>query len=283
MLHQVGRLAQPGGVGQEHGIAAEVQLHLDHVSGGAGDRRNDRRLALDQAIEQARLARIGRADHRDLDALAQSLAAARILQMRIDLHEQRADGVIPVLFQLTRQVLIGKIDDGLALGQHAGQPIGPAAIELSERAIELAQRLAALHCGLGGDQVGEPFGCGEIELAIDHRPPGELAGLGRPQAGPASQRRQHAGDDRPPTMKLQLGHGLAGEAGRSGKPQDQPLIQQAAIERIPQPSQRRLARRRHAAGQTRERRGGRRAGEANHRNPGRPRAGGQREDRIAHR
>jgi hypothetical protein len=49
----VGGFAQPGGVGEHDRIAAEVDRHLDHVAGGAGNRRGDSRLALRQTIEQA--------------------------------------------------------------------------------------------------------------------------------------------------------------------------------------------------------------------------------------
>ncbi len=45
-LDLVRRGAQPGGVGEGDGIAGDVHAHLDHVAGGAGDARDDGRLAL---------------------------------------------------------------------------------------------------------------------------------------------------------------------------------------------------------------------------------------------
>ncbi len=57
----------------------------------------------------------------------------------------------------------GKSITALALGQHADQPVSPAAIELPQRAVELAQRLASLHRVSARDQVGEPLGRGQIQ------------------------------------------------------------------------------------------------------------------------
>ena len=76
LLDRVGAVAQPGGIGQHDRVAGEVDRHLDHVAGRAGDRRGDRRFAPRQPVQQARFAGIRRADDRDRDAVAQPLAAA---------------------------------------------------------------------------------------------------------------------------------------------------------------------------------------------------------------
>ena len=61
LLDRIVALADAGGVEQGHRIAAEIEMHLDHVARRAGVGRHDRGLAPRQAIEQARLAGIRRA------------------------------------------------------------------------------------------------------------------------------------------------------------------------------------------------------------------------------
>jgi hypothetical protein len=82
---RVGGLAQPGGIGEHHGIAGQVDRDLDDVAGGAGDRRGDCRLAARQLIQQARLAGVRRTDDRHRDAVAQPLAAMPVREMPLDL------------------------------------------------------------------------------------------------------------------------------------------------------------------------------------------------------
>ena len=62
------------------GRAVEIEMHLDHVAGGAGEGRDDRGFAPRDAIEQRRLAGIRRTRDRDHDAFAQTLAARGIGQ-----------------------------------------------------------------------------------------------------------------------------------------------------------------------------------------------------------
>ena len=97
--------------------------------------------------------------------------------------------------------------------QQSQQPRAPAAIERAELAIELAQGLAALRLGLGRDQIGDRFGLGQIELAVQKGAAGEFAGLGEAQPH-ARQRRDHRRDDRAAAMDVKFGDILAGNAAR---------------------------------------------------------------------
>src|SRR5262245_14317145 len=51
-LDRIVRLADARGVEDRDGVAAEIEMHLEHVARGSGKRRDDRRLAPRQAIEQ---------------------------------------------------------------------------------------------------------------------------------------------------------------------------------------------------------------------------------------
>src|SRR5262249_23585038 len=59
-LHRIVALANARSVQQGHRIAVEVEVHLDHVPGRAGVRRDDRHVAAGDAVEQARFAGVGR-------------------------------------------------------------------------------------------------------------------------------------------------------------------------------------------------------------------------------
>ena len=87
---------------------------------------------------------------------------------------------------LGRQVLVGKIDRRFEMRQEAQQPLAPAAIQRPERAVELAQRLAALRLGLGGGEIGDGLGLGQVELAVQKGAAGEFAGLGEAQPAAAA-------------------------------------------------------------------------------------------------
>ena len=77
-LDQPAGIAQTGGVDQDDRIAAEVEMNLDRVAGGAGYGRDNCDVAAGQGIDQARLSGIGRADHGDGQAVAQALAPVPI-------------------------------------------------------------------------------------------------------------------------------------------------------------------------------------------------------------
>ena len=73
-----------GRIGQDHRIACDIQMHLDHVAGRAGAGRDDGRFAARQQIQKARFAGIGRAQDRDVKAIAQPLAAMPVVKILCD-------------------------------------------------------------------------------------------------------------------------------------------------------------------------------------------------------
>ena len=90
-------------------------MHLDHVARGAGIRRDDRRFAPRDAIEQRRLAGIGRPGDRHHQAVAQPFAAAarRRARRRSRLRSWPRDGQRRP-DQILRHIgLVGEIDRAL--------------------------------------------------------------------------------------------------------------------------------------------------------------------------
>src|SRR5262245_22999416 len=73
-LDRIVRLPDARGVEHLDGIAAEIEMHLEHIPRGSGKRRDDRRLAPRQTIEQCRFARVRRPRDGNAQALAQPLA-----------------------------------------------------------------------------------------------------------------------------------------------------------------------------------------------------------------
>ncbi len=262
LLDRIGGLAQTGGVGEDHRVAGEVDRDLDDVAGRAGVGRGDRRLAPRDAVQEARLAGIGRADDRHRDAVAQALAAPAVGEVPADVAGECCDVDEDAVLDRRRQVLVGEVDRGFEMGEDAGQALRPIAIEAAELAVELAQGLTALRFGLGRRKVGDPLGLGEVELAVLKRAAGEFAGFGEPQPE-AAERTDDRGKHGAAAVQVEFGDVLAGKARRCGKPQDESVVERVAGRRGRRagggaPS----ARRREAAGQRSDRPRRRRAGEA---------------------
>ena len=191
-----------------------------------GDLRHDGRVAPRQKIEQRGFAGVGRTDDGDREALAQALAAP-VVEMGRDLGLQLRDAGAHLVGDAGWQVLVGKIDRRLEMGQRAQTQRAPVLVEAMQRAIHLLQRELALLVGFGGHQVGDGLGLGEVELAVLEGAARELAGLGQPAEAQLADRLQRAADHGAPAMQVQLGHGLAGLGVGRLEPHDQ-----AAIDRL---------------------------------------------------
>ena len=68
------------------------------------------------------------------------------------------DAVVHLVGDAGRQILVGKIDRRLEMGQRAQAERAPVLVEAMQRAIHLLQRELALLLGLGRDQVGDGLG-----------------------------------------------------------------------------------------------------------------------------
>ena len=81
----------------------------------------------------------------------------------------------------------------------------------------MAQSLAPLRLGFGGDEIGEAFDFGQVELAVFKGSAGEFAGFGRPRFRETRERPDQGRDYRRPAMDMELGAILAGKAHRPGE------------------------------------------------------------------
>ena len=200
-------------------------MHLDDVTGGPGMRRDDRRFAFRQQVEQRRLAGIRRPGDGHHQPLADALAAMAVGQRRPDLGGQFAHHIQSRSDQLFRHVgLVGKIDTGLDQRQRLDQPPPPGLGAVAEQALHLPERLPPLPLRLGADQIGKAFNRCEVELAVLEGAAGELARLSRAQALDAAERLKRGGDHRGPAVNLEFGGVFAGLAVGRGKPQRQSFV-----------------------------------------------------------
>ena len=219
LLDRVGAVAQPGGVGENHRIAGEIDRHLDDVARRAGDRRGDRGLPPCDAVEQARLAGIGRTDDRHRDAVAQPLAAAAIGEMAADLAGESAGLRQATPLRSRRQVFLGKIDRRFEMSETRSQP------RATNRDRCRPIRLRA------GARPGAA--APRSRPRRDRRPPRpavrsslpftKARRVNSPGSASRSPSRARASDQRSEhsaaAMHLQLGDVLAGEAARRREPQ----------------------------------------------------------------
>ena len=174
-------------------------------------------------------------------ALAQPLAAA-IVEMGRDLGLELRDAGAHLVGDAGRQILVGKIDRRLEMGQRAQAQRAPVLVEAMQRAIHLLQRQLALLVGFGADQVGDGLGLGEVELAVLEGAARELAGLGQAAEAQLADRLQRAADHGAPAMQVQLGHGLAGLGVGRLEPHDQAAVDRLAAQRIEHGAQRQAPR-----------------------------------------
>ncbi len=223
-LDRIRRLAQPGGVDQRHGHAAQHHARFQCISGGSGRLRHDRHVSLGQRVHQTGFADIRWAGDREHQALAQPLSAPSVVQMLGNpLRQRRKPGERQRLgFQ--RQVLAGEVDQRLLLGQQHAQPFGPVAVDLPQRTIELAQRLRPLGGGLGFHQIADRLGLYQVHPAVEEGAAGELTRLGGPRAE-RHQRLRHALNHRAPAVQMQFGRVLTGVTGGRRQPKHQRLVE----------------------------------------------------------
>lgn len=115
---------------------------------------------------------------------------------------------------------VGEVDGGFGEGAGFEQPVAPSFALTAEGATGLDQGLAALSVGFGVDEVGQPFGGGQVNAAVFEGATGELPGFRQAAAGDLGEGSEYGPDDGAAAMDLQFGHVLAGFAGRGGKPED---------------------------------------------------------------
>ena len=248
-LDRICRVAQAGGVHQRDRHAAQHHPRLQRVARRARDRRDDRHIPFGERVHQRRLADVRAAGDGEHQTFAQPLATTAIVQVPHHLAAQRRELGQHLRLGLGRQVLVREVDQCLLLRQQHAQPSRPAAIERSQCAIQLAQRLTSLRLGFRGDEVVYRLRLGQVHAAVEKGAPGEFARLGRPGAK-SHQRVRHARQHRASAVQVEFRRVLTGVAARPRKPHHHAPVQLLA-DHVAQPAKRRPPRRRHPPTQRR--------------------------------
>gem|GEM_PF-3289814 len=219
-------LAQTGRIIKPNGKAGKIEIDMQNVTGRAGNVRNDSNVALGQMVQQARFAGIRRTGNDHLEAITHDFAGASRAKMVNNLFlqnphirpDRRCDGAGYI-------VLIGKIELRFDHRPRMRQPFRPRIVKSGETAGCVFSGEAALHLGLGCDQVGQSLHLDQIHSSILEGSPGKLARLRAAQSLKFAQRSQHGFYSGTAAMNLQLGAVFTGEGIRTGKKENDTVIQ----------------------------------------------------------
>ena len=187
--------ADSGGVHQLHRNSAERNGFGHEIARGAGRGGDDGALALDQAIEQARLADVGAADDGEGQALVDNFPVG---ERAGEFFERRADcaDVFEDLFAGEHgDIVFGKINSGFEKRNQLHQLLFDRLQAAGERAFELLGGDLRLIERLRIDQVADGFGLGEVDASVEEGAHGELARLGKARAAGESEFDDVAEDD----------------------------------------------------------------------------------------
>ena len=190
-------------------------------------------------IEQARLAGVGPAGDHDLVTVPEKAPAAGGVEQR---NVRPAAGLEPLRQRLVGEkihVVVGEIDGCFDVHAQLDELPLQFGARRGKGAGERAQRGL---CGLlraAGDEIGNRFGLGKVELVIEKRAFGELPRPGAPGAVFDGSGDQRLNDDRP-AVAVQFDDVFAREGSRRRKPQHEAEIdcltvarREASLRRLP--------------------------------------------------
>ena len=211
-------------------------MDLEEVARGPRLRGHDRHLAAGQRVEKRGFPCVGQSQKDDFGAVPKSFAATAVIDMGRDFPAQPGD-FAPCVFRdrAGHIVLVREVELGLEERPRLDQPLPPSLVEAAQRAVGLAHGLPPLRLGLRLNQVGDSFDLGQIEPAVEESPPGELAGLRRPEALQPLQFPEDRGNHRAATVDMELGDVLAGETSWRRKEQGKPAVKDRPVVRLKDP------------------------------------------------
>lgn len=172
----VGR-ADAGGVDEAEEVAAEGDGVFDEVTGGALDVGDDGAIFFQEGVEEGGFADVRCADDGYGDAVLDGLTGLKAVG-------QTHDFGVNLAGEVDEAGAVGKLDVFFAEVEFEFEERG----EFEELVVEGGELLAdaAFHLlhgkamgggGLGGDEIGDGFGLGEVEAAVGEGAAGKLAWL----------------------------------------------------------------------------------------------------------
>ena len=160
---------------QRHAIDRDALAH--DVARGARDRRDDRRVVTGEAVQQARLARVGSSGDDHGHALAQQAPLARAVEHALEVIAHRLEALGELAVGEEVDFLFGKIDGRLHVGAQLDDRLGEAAHHGGELPLQRAHRRARRLARARIDQVRDRLRLRQIELVVEEGALRELARL----------------------------------------------------------------------------------------------------------
>ena len=131
--------------------------------------------------------------------------------------------------------LLGKVDEGLKVGD-ASEQVGAKRVDLiAQASLQLTGGGTGGSRGLGADEIHHRLGLGQVELAVEEGPLGELARTGHAGTG-LKHRGQHTRGDQRSPMAADLDKILARVAAGVAEDREQHLVDDLAM-RINDPAE----------------------------------------------
>jgi hypothetical protein len=222
-------IAEAGGVDEAERDAVEGEGLFEGVAGGAGDGRDDGAVAFEEAVEEGAFAGVGRADEGDGCSVAEELAAAegggQGGEGGVGFEDAGGDGgggdEVDVV-----ELAGGKVHAGFEQGDEVEEGAFGGGELAGERSAELLGGDADLVEGLGGDEVVDGFGLGEVEAAGEEGTLCELAGGGQARAERQGSAEEGIEDDGR-TVGGDFDEGVAGVAAGGVEDGDEGVVEGA--------------------------------------------------------
>ena len=173
--------AEACGVDETDRDAVERERLFECVARGACDRRDDGAVAFEETVEEGAFAGVGAASDGDGRSVAQELAALEGGSEGFEWRANSGDEVGDLRGWNDVDVVElagGEVHAGFEQGDEVKESFLCGSDAAGERPAELLSGDPSLMEGLGGDEVVDSFGLGEVDAAGEEGSLGKLAGVG---------------------------------------------------------------------------------------------------------
>ena len=221
-------IAEACGVDERDRQAADVHALGHQIAGRPGDVGDDRPRCADEAVEQARFARVRAAGNHDETALTHHAPRVSFADQRLERFMRALELEAALVASDEVEAFVRKIQRRLQPRSQVEQPRVDAGDGSRQRALELVHCRARLQRRDGIDQIGDGLCLDQVEPAVQMGPQRELARLAETRA------QVHGKLDDPPkqnhaAVAADLDDVIAGKRPWRSEPGDNDLVQDANV------------------------------------------------------